>query len=63
MHDRTVVAPRFAGVRSIAISPVAGAGDPATLRILAYDGNAVMPYDSKLDVWCLLVHREELDEA
>jgi len=48
VHDRTVVVPRFAGVRSIAISPVAGAGDTATP--IAYHGNDVMPYDSPLDV-------------
>lgn len=30
---------------------------------VAYDGNDVMPYDSKLDVWSLLVHREEFDDG
>jgi len=59
----TVVVPQVAGVRSAAISRVAGAGDPTALRIIAYDGNDVMPYDLKLDVWSLLMHRGELDDG
>ena len=45
------------------MSPVSGAGDPATLGIVAYDGHDVMSYDAALDVWSLLAHREESDDG
>ncbi|MEE8497094.1 MAG: hypothetical protein V3S62_01015 [Acidimicrobiia bacterium] len=42
---------------------VSGAGDPATLGIIAYGGGDVMSYDSALDVWSVLAHREQSDDG
>jgi hypothetical protein len=44
------------------MSPVAGAGDPGSLAVIAYDGHDVMSYDVALDQWTSIAHREDDDE-
>lgn len=41
---------------------VAGAGDTATLAIIAYDGND-LSCDSAFDLWSLPAHRAQLDDG
>ena len=42
---------------------VAGAGDTATLAIIAYDGHDAMSHDSAFDLWSLPAYREQLDDG
>jgi hypothetical protein len=44
------------------MTPVAGAGDPGSLAVIAYDGGDVMSYDVALDQWTSIAHREDVDE-